>query len=162
MDSSVAALQATVNRFAAVGGFPRVGVDGLWGQQTQQGTYKALAFVGQGKCYQTACPDADTSKAAAGVMAQWDEKPSAAKGIAEFLARVADDLGMPHVAAPVVTPPGPIVQVPAYKPSILERFKALVLWQQITIGVAAGLGLIWFANRVSRRKQFAKKRTKKN
>lgn len=158
MDASVAALQSTINRFAVVGGFPRVGVDGLWGTQTRQGAYSALAFVGQGKCYQTACPDADTSKAAAGVMAQWDEKPSAAKGIAEFLARVADDLGMPHVAAPVVTAPGPIVPVPMAKPSVLERLKALLLWQQIAIGVAAGLGLIWFANRVSARRQ-TKKRT---
>lgn len=149
MDPAVATLQSTINRFAAVGGFARVGVDGIWGSRTQQGAYDALAFIGQGKCYRTACPDDTTSKAAAGLMVQWDGAPNAARGLNEFIAHVADELALPLVAAPIPVPTrsGPIVHVPVLQASLLERFKAWPLWQQIAVGVLAGFGLIFVANR---------------
>lgn len=147
MDPAVATLQSTINRFAAVGGFARVGVDGIWGSRTQQGAYDALAFIGQGKCYRTACPDDTTSKAAAGLMVQWDGAPNAARGLNEFIAHVADELALPLVAAPIpgsgASDPGPIV----LQASLVERFKAWPLWQQITMGVLAGFGLIFVARR---------------
>lgn len=156
MDPAVSALQNAINRFAAVGGFPRVDVDGLWGTKTRQGAYSALAWVGKGTCYQHACPDQDTATSAAGIIAQWDEGQTAARGLAEFLAGVADDLGIPHVAAPVPSgggipiPTGPIVHVSSYSTSIIERIKMLPLWQQVGLGLLMGLGLIIVVNRVRR------------
>lgn len=156
MDSTVAALQSAINRFAVVGGFPKVDVDGLWGSKTKAGVYSSLAFIGQGKCYQSACPDSDTSKTAATLMAQWDESINAAKGLAEFLNGTANELGMPLVAAPVSPPPfvPPSGQLPTnYSPmamSVLDKFKALPLWQRIAIGALGALGMIWAFNRFKR------------
>lgn len=154
MDPAVAALQNAINRFAVVGGFPRVTVDGFWGPQTKQGVYSALTFIGQGKCYQTACPDAETAKTAAGVMAEWNESINAVRGLTEFIGGVADELGLPLVATPIpgsgVKPPSsvPIVRIPAFQVSLVDRFKTLPLWQQVTLGVLAGIGLIFVVNRV--------------
>lgn len=152
MDGAVAALQSVINRFAVIGGFARVSVDGFWGAQTKQGVFSALAFVGQGKCYQAACPDSDTSRAAAGIMATWDESLNAARGLSEFLARVADDLGLPLVAAPIpgtgtTSTPGPIVVTTAYHPGLIERLKLLPFWQQLALGILGGLMLIFVVNR---------------
>jgi hypothetical protein len=161
MDGAVATLQNTINRFAVVGGFPRVSVDGFWGAQTKQGVYSALAFVGQGKCYQVACPDADTSRSAAGIMATWDESLNAARGLGEFLGRVADDLGLPLVAAPIPgtgTGPGPIVAPTVYQPGLVERLKMLPLWQQLVLGIAGGLMMIFVVNRFQAAQQSSMKR----
>jgi hypothetical protein len=154
MDPQVAALQNAINRFAAVGGFPRVSVDGLWGSKTRQGVYSALAFIGQGKCYQGICPGADTSRDAARIMTEWDETQAAAGGLAAFIGDAANTLGLPHVASPVPSGgggPAPIVQVPSLSPTIMDRLRGLSLWQQILLGLAAGLGIIFVANRISKR-----------
>jgi hypothetical protein len=152
MDPTISALQATINRFAVVGGFPRVDVDGGWGPKTRQGVYSALAWVGQGKCYQQACPTPETTKAAAGVIAAWDETMASARGLNEFLAGVANELGIPHVASPVPSgggvPGGVLTRLPSFSMGLLDRFKMMPIWQQIAIGVAAGLGLIFVANRI--------------
>lgn len=161
MDPTVATLQSAINRFAVVGGFPRVAVDGMWGTNTKQGVYSALSYIGQGKCYQTACPDGETARTAAGVMAEWNERQDAAKGLAEFIGGVADELGIPLVAAPIPSSGGgipssgsiPIVRPPAFQASIVDRFKALPFWQQIAFGVLAGLGLIFVVNRVQATEQ---------
>lgn len=152
MDSTVAALQSAINRFAAVGGFPRVAVDGFWGSKTVQGVFSALAFIGQGKCYQNVCPHPDTSRQAASVMAQWDESANAARGLTDFLNDVATTLGLPLVASPVpTTTPGPIVLPDsALQLTIFDRLRALSLWQQVLLGIAAGLGLILVVNRIKR------------
>lgn len=156
MDQAVSALQNAINRFAAVGGFPRVAVDGLWGAKTRQGVFSALAFIGQGKCYQSVCPHEDTSRAAAQIMAQWDETVGSVVGLGEFIGGVADTLGLPHVASPVATPggggsPGPIVLPSSGVPMpFLERLRAMPTWQQVLLGIAASLGLILIVNRIKR------------
>lgn len=152
MDSAIAALQSAINRFAAVGGFPRVVVDGLWGTQTRAGVYSALAFIGQGKCYQNVCPHPEASSQAARVMAQWDETPAAAKGLAEFISEIANTLGLPLVASPVPTSPAPppLVPQPSTSATILYRLRALPLWQQIALGIAGSLVLIFLAGRFKR------------
>jgi len=153
MDPSVTALQNAINRFAVVGGFSKVVVDGAWGSSTKQGVYSSLAFIGQGKCYQNACPDDATSKSATTLMAQWDESLNAAKGLAEFLNGIANELGMPLVASPITTSggfPGNALPLPAYGAmamSVLDRFKMLPLWQRVVLGAAGALGLIWAVNR---------------
>lgn len=153
MSSAVSALQNTINRFAVVGGFPRVAVDGAWGSATKQGIYSTLSWIGQGKCYQTACAIDEDAKTAGQLITQWDKSPNAAQGFSDFFGRVADDLGIPHVPAPVVTgggsTPGPLPI--AFKPSLMDRLRALTVWQQVLIGVAAGLGLILVANRIKKR-----------
>lgn len=154
MAADVATLQNAINRFAVVGDFPRITVDGFWGDRTKQGVFSALAFIGQGKCYRQACPDDETSRAAASIMAQWDESLSAARGLAEFLGQVADDLGLPLVAAPITPIPTPIpaagtiTPIPGTQPGLLERFKLWPFWQQIALGLTLGLGLIFLANRL--------------
>lgn len=160
MDQAVATLQNAINRFAAVGGFPRVGVDGLWGTQTKTGVRNALLWIGQSKCYQSSCTDPNDAATATGLLAQWDESSSAAKGLGAFLVRVADDLGVPHVAVPVITGGGgggiTPSRLPAHGLAIMDRLRALSLWQQILLGFAAGLGLIYVAKRI--RGQSAKPR----
>lgn len=155
MDTGVAALQSAINRYAAIGGFSRVTVDGLWGAKTRQGVFSSLAWIGQGKCYKSACVPNEDASTAGRLMVEWDESMNAARGLAEFLGRVADDLDIPLVAAPVPgsggaipLPTGPLVPVPAIQASLVERFKTLPLWQQIAAGVLAGLGLIFVVNRV--------------
>lgn len=157
MDTGVATLQNTINRFAVVGGFPRVDVDGLWGSQTKQGVRSTLYWIGQGKCYQTACVIPEDSHTAAGLITQWDESMTAARGLAEFFGRIANDLGIPLVAAPVPSgggAPGPIVNVPpAFQVSLVDRFKLLPLWQQVAMGLVTGLGLIFVVNKLRARHQ---------
>lgn len=156
MDPAVAALQSAINRFAAVDGFARVAVDGFWGAKTKQGVYDALAFVGQGKCYRSVCIDEDMARSAAGIMAQWDQSMNAARGLAEFLTGAANELDLPHVAAPLPSPapapaPGPIVPTaPAFQMSLVERFRFLPLWQQIAISALGAIGLIFLVSRIKR------------
>jgi len=157
MDPAVTALQNVINRFAAVGGFPRVAVDGLWGANTKQGAYASLAWVATGKCYQSICPSAETSSTATGVMAQWGQQDSSvtsAKGLAEFLVGVAEEVGLPHVAAPVPgggggVPPISVVHSPyGAQTSLFMRFRLLPFWQQLALGALTALGLIWISNRL--------------
>lgn len=159
--SDVAALQSAVNRFAAIGGFPKVAVDGFMGPATRQGTYSALAWIGQGKCYQEACAEGEIASTAAGIMADWDETASAAKGIAEFLGNVANDLGIPHAPAPVpgggglpVPGGGTLTPLPnpGYAASLVESFKRMPLWQQIALSLLGSVGLIWVVSKISNRR----------
>jgi hypothetical protein len=159
MDPSVTTLQNAINRFAAVGGFSKVDVDGAWGAKTKQGVYSSLAFIGQGKCYQGNCPDNNTSKNAAALMAQWDESMNAAKGLAEFLNGVANELGMPLVASPVSPGSLPIPGSGILHPSNygamaswVDKFAMLPLWQRVAIGALGALGLVWAVNRFKGKK----------
>jgi hypothetical protein len=159
MAGEVATLQNTINRYAVVGGFARVAVDGFWGEQTRQGVRNALGFVGQARCYKLACPDDETARAALDVIARWDEGASAVPGLVEFLGGVADDLGLPLVAAPISSSaPSPIVPHVMYQASLVQRLKMLPLWQQITLGVATSLGLIFLVNYLSAPKMRRAKR----
>lgn len=152
MDASVASLQNAINRFAAVGGFPRVAVDGLWGQKTKNGVVSSLSFIGQGKCYRTLCPIESAMDTAATLITTWNESVGTARSMAEFLTGVANQLGLPHVATPITTPggPAPIVLVPSTSVSLFERFRAMPTWQQLFLGAASALLLIFVANRFKR------------
>jgi hypothetical protein len=159
MDPAVTALQNVINRFAAVGGFPRVAVDGLWGADTKQGAYASLAWVATGKCYQSICPGAETSETATSVMAQWAQQGSSAtsaKGLAEFLVGAAEETGLPHVAAPITGAGGGIPPISVVhnsygaQTSLVTRFRLLPFWQQLALGALTALGLIWFSNRLKR------------
>lgn len=151
-DANVAALQNVVNRFVAVG-FVAIPVDGVWGPKTQQGVYTTLGLIQRGTCAGSGCPSDDASSTAEGLVARWDGTPSTARGLQEFLNRVADDMGLAHVAAPmpashsggifpntVALPTSPFHYGGA---SIMEAWTTLPLWQRIVLGVAAGFGLLW-------------------
>ncbi len=100
-DASVAALQSAVNRFAAVGGFNRVSVDGLWGPNTVNATYKTLAWMAAGACAPTGCIDDEDASTANTLVSRWDQSAGSASGLSAFITQAADEIGLAYVGVPV-------------------------------------------------------------
>lgn len=160
-DTNVLALQNTVNRFAASAGTSKLSHDGLWGNQTATATRSVLAWVSRGSCTDELCVGDDDAATAASLLSQWNGSSSSAKGMSLFLGRVADTLGLPEVAIPLVANAGnaansaasallPLNQ-PSWLTKIVEGWKGLATWQKLGLGVIFGFGALWLHKRYVRK-----------
>jgi hypothetical protein len=160
-DSNVFALQNTVNRFAAVARFQPLSPDGFWGTLSEQATRATLGWISRGSCTDDACVEDGEAAAATGLLAQWTGSPSAAKGLTVFIGQAADELGLPAIAAPIVsraTAAGSAaanmiapLDMPSWASRILDAWKSLATWQKIGLGVLFGFGAMWIHRRVKAR-----------
>lgn len=147
MSADVSALQNAVNRFAAVGNFPKLAVDGQFGALTRAGTTSALRWIATSNTF--------SRMAAEGLLDTWDGMADSAAGLATFLTQTADTVGLPHVASPIVMPTTipsvPLIPSTALATiSVFDRFRAWPLWQQLVTGAFAAISMIWVANRIKR------------
>lgn len=160
-DSNVLALQNTVNRFAVVAGTPKLSHDGFWGNQTATATRNVLSWVSRGSCTDDICVGDDDASTAAALLSQWNGSGSSAKGMALFLGRVADTLGLSEIAIPLVSnasntaSSAASVLLPLNQPSwltkIVEGWKSLATWQKLGLGVLFGFGMLWLHKRYVRK-----------
>lgn len=154
-DANVAALQSAVNRFAAVGGFGKVSVDGLWGPNTINATYKTLAWMAAGACAPAGCIDDDDAATANALVSRWDQSAGSAGGLTTFITHAADEIGLPYVATPVPsTTPIPSASPAPWQPpapGIWERLRSIPTWQKVGLGLVFGFGALWMYNNVIKR-----------
>jgi hypothetical protein len=160
-DASVAALQATINRYAAAGYFKAVGVDGRWGSNTQAGVWDAMRWIeNNDDIYQA------YRNTFIGLHRSWDgsladlnelEIPGKLSNLADTVLRLPYPTTQvkPAVArGDVVSPPKPAQSSTALYPStsasLVDTWRALATWKKIALGALAGALLLFLHGRYKR------------
>lgn len=157
-NTSVYALQNSVNRFASAAKFATIAADGVWGPQTQTALDITLAWMMKMPCTSTNhCIAYSDAQTASTLLSSMSGAADAATS-ATFLQVAADELGLAVVKPPVtqvLTNAGnaAIQQIfPAtpgsWSASALTTWQGLATWQKLGLGVVAGFGTMWAVKRV--------------
>lgn len=153
-DATVVQLQTVINRYAASGWLPAIGVDGVVGSQTMNAAQTILGAIASSGT-QPQLPDTLT-KSAENMLAATTSAAVLTQNagpLAGFLTSCADQLGLPNVSAapptvasggggyPSINPTLPR-QPPGAAASLAQTIKNLPTWAKLLGGVLAGFGVI--------------------
>lgn len=163
MSANVIALQNAVNRIARMGRFERIDVDGGLGPKTNAGVFEALQWIAHNtKSNSTQTTAIGLISALIDMNGTINQAQIAhsASGLAIFINQAADEAGAPgentqptgsDSGAGATTPTEITTKTPDWATSLITKAKALPRWQQVALGLAAGLGAILVGKKIQQR-----------